>query len=98
MPDTQAAQGELDFGRGNSVGYMLRKQEQAAWLARIQRESGLPVGRSVRVKLRDFDHEIAGRLGLVELPLSTTGACHVRFRVGSFEFGADELEYCVRTD
>ncbi len=98
MPDTQALQGELDFGGGDSSGYKLWQQEQAAWLARVRRECGLPVGRNVRVKLRDFDREIPGRLGLVELPLRSTGTCHVRFRVGSFEFSADELEYCVRED
>lgn len=98
MPHAEATQGELDFGAGDAAGYVRWQEEQAAWLARLRRECGFPLGRRVRLKLRDFDREIQGRLGLVELPLQPATRRLVRFRVGTFEFAAEEIEYCVRED
>ena len=46
MPNPEAVQSELDFGRGSGAGYARWREEQAAWLASIRRESGLPVGHS----------------------------------------------------
>lgn len=98
MPDPDLLQGELDFSRGDPAGFQRWQDEQADWLKRVRQESGLPVGRRVRLKLRDFDREIRGRLGLVDLPLESARIGHARFRVESIEFAAQEIEYCLRED
>jgi len=98
MPQARATQGELDFDGKDAAGYARWQQEQAAWLTRLRREYGFPLGRKVRVKLRDFDREIQGRLGLVELPLQPATSRRVKFRVATFEFEPEEIEYCLRED
>ncbi|MCL4176381.1 MAG: hypothetical protein KJ072_01345 [Verrucomicrobia bacterium] len=98
MPPNEALQGELDFGRDDPAGYRRWQAEQQDWLVRLRREMGLPIGRNVRVRLRDFDREFYGRLSLVELPLEQRHARHQRLRIGSFEFTAAEIESCIRED
>jgi hypothetical protein len=50
------------------------------------------------MKPGNFDHEIQGRLGLVESPFQSTSPSRALFRIGSFKFAASEIEYCVRED
>jgi len=98
MSAPSSAQGELDFSCGDPAGYARWQQEQEDWLARLRQELGLPIGRNVRVKLRDLDRDFCGRLSLVELPLALRKAHHYLFRVGDYEFTAAEIESCVRED
>ncbi len=98
MPANETIQGELNFGRDDPAGYRRWQAEQQAWLVRLRQETGLPIGRKVRVRLRDFDREFCGRLSLVELPLERRHARDQRLRIGSFEFTAAEIESCVRDD
>jgi hypothetical protein len=91
-------QGELDFGSEVTAGYARWQQEREDRFARLRKECGLPVGRTVRVKLRDLDREFCGLLGIVELPLGLGKPLHYLFRVGNYEFTAAEIEFCVRTD
>jgi hypothetical protein len=98
MESTHLLQGELDFWSGNNAGYERWQQEQEARLAEVRRDFGLPIGRQVRVKLRDFDRELTGRLGLVEFPLNSARGRPPLLRVSGVEFSSAEIDYCLRDD
>jgi len=61
-------QGVFDFERGNSNGFENWQDEREKELVSIRREWSLPVGRRVRVKIKNIDYEFEGVLKLVEYP------------------------------
>jgi hypothetical protein len=95
MPLLQA---ELDFAVGDPAGHQRWLDDQARRLARVCRDYGLPIGFPVRLKLRDFDRELTGRLALTEFPLESGTGRPLSLRVGPVEFASTEIEYCVRED
>jgi hypothetical protein len=98
VSNSNPEQGELDFSTEVTAGYARWQHEREARFARLRKECGLPIGRNVRVKLRDLDRDFCGLLSMVELPLGLNQPHHYLFRVGSYEFTANEIESCVRTD
>ena len=65
---TEPVQGIFDFESGCANGYENWRKQQEARLAAIRLEWGLPVGRRVRLCLRNVDNEFEGLLELVEPP------------------------------
>ena len=61
-------QGVFDFERGNSNGFENWQIELENKLVVIRREWSLPVGKRVRVKIKNIDYEFEGVLKLVEYP------------------------------
>jgi len=61
-------QGVFDFESGNSNGFKNWQVEVEKKLVAIRREWCLPVGKRVRVKLKNIDYEFEGVLKLVEYP------------------------------
>ncbi len=93
--DSFPIQGELDFESGCTDGYKnwLRQQEER--LEAIREEWGLPVGLRVRIKLKDLDGEIEGKLELVEQPVSIDRSVPLHLRVLAIDVFLPDIEYCV---
>ena len=85
-------QGVLDFGLGDAAGFAKWQRDQEARLEAIRREWGVPVGRRVRVRLKDLDGELKGKLELVSMPATLDRRVPLRLRVDRVEFGIPDIE------
>ncbi|RME93716.1 MAG: hypothetical protein D6766_07625 [Verrucomicrobia bacterium] len=98
MSPDGAIQGVFDFESGNPDGFANWEREQAARLAAIRGEWGLPLGRRVRVALVGVDAELEGRLELAEQPRAIDRRHPLALRIGSVRFSSEEIEQLIRLD
>jgi len=90
-----AIQGTFDFESASGNGFENWRREQDARLDSLRREWGLPIGRRVRLRLRNIDSEFDGELQLVESPASIDRRVPLQLRVGQVDFLAPDIEQCV---
>lgn len=91
-------QGVLDFESGNPDGFGNWQREQEALRAEVRRIWGLPVGRRVRVRLRDMDDSLEGELHLVSRPEKLDRRTPLMLQLRGIEFSSHEIESCCRLD
>lgn len=84
-------QGQFDFESGSEAGYRRWRERLETERRAFEKRWGVVLGRRVRVQLRDHDRPLEGSLALV----SETKANPPRFRIGSLEFTALEIESVV---
>lgn len=95
--ETQAGiQGVFDFESGNSNGFQNWRREQERRLEAVRREWGLPVGRRVRLRLRDVDGEFEGKLELVHHPVTCDSRVALHLRIERMDFTSTDVEQCIR--
>ncbi len=85
---------ELDFG-GDAAGYEAWRRERDGVAARAAERWGLPIGRRVRLTLKQLDRDIEGRLLLAEPPPAAGPPRPLLLRAGGIEFRSDEILSCV---
>lgn len=87
-------QGEFDFDRpGNEAGYERWRERLDQQRRDFEKRWGVPLGHRVHLRLRDHARSVTGRIEVTDLRASPP-----RFRIGSIEFTADEIESVVRND
>ena len=91
-------QGMLDFESGNANGYENWLREQEAHLDAIRREWSVPLGRRVRIQLRDIDQDFEGKLELFAQPDSIDRGVPLQLRIGRVDFASTDIERCVVLD
>ncbi|MEI7909732.1 MAG: hypothetical protein WCK77_08875 [Verrucomicrobiota bacterium] len=92
------SQGLLDFDAGNTNGFDNWRQQREARLLLIRREWGVPVGRRVCLKLREFDHEFTGILMLAEEPPKIDRRLPLLLKIRNIPLGLGDIEHCALLD
>lgn len=98
MEESQTVQGVFDFESGNADGFANWRRQQEALLDAIRREWLLPVGRRVRIRLRNIDSEFEGRLELVEKPTKIDRRQPLHLRVDRVDVFIPDIEQCIVLD
>ena len=98
MPSEGPIQGVLDFETGNADGFANYQREQEALRAQVRRLWGLPVGRRVRLRLRNMDDCLEGELHLIAPPAKLDGQEPLSLQLRGIEFSSDEVASCCRID
>jgi hypothetical protein len=91
-------QGMLDFESGNPDGIENWRRQREARLEAVRREWSLPVGRRVRVRLRNIDGDFVGMLRLAEEPAAIDRRVPLRLRIDQMDFTVPEIERCALLD
>jgi hypothetical protein len=73
----------------SSSGYDKWQEELAAFRAELEHKLGIPIGATVRLTLRDFEHPFTGVLELVVGTHQSNP--RLRLRDLRFDFGIDEI-------
>ena len=91
-------QGELFFQPGDGDGYASFQAELEGRIDELGRRMGLPLNRTVRIRLVHSDEEYEGVLRLASSkPLKETNA-RVRLKLGDRIFEQNEIVSCQRVD
>jgi len=96
--DDDGSQGVLDFNSGNTRGFDNWHQQREERLQLIRREWGVPVGRRVRLKLREFDHEFTGILMLAEEPSKIDRRLPLLLKIRNIPVGPADIEHWTALD
>ena len=96
--DDEGFQGMLDFESGNTNGFDNWRQQREARLQLIRHEWGVPVGRRVCLKLREFDHEFTGVLRLAEEPTKIDRRLPLLLKIRNVPLGIADIEHCTLLD
>ena len=91
-------QGLLDFDSGNTNGFDNWRQQREERLRTVRSEWRVPVGRRVRLKLREFNQEFTGILMLVEEPLKIDRRLPLLLRIRNNPFTQADIEHCTTLD
>ena len=98
MEDEGADQGVFDFECGNADGLENWRCQQEARLEAIRREWSLPVGRRVRIRVRNIDEDFEGKLELVHQPQTIDRKVPLHLRVASLDVFVPDIEQCTVLD
>lgn len=96
--DDDGSQGLLDFDSGNTHGFDNWRKQRETRLQLIRREWGVPVGKRVRLKLREFDHEFVGVLMLAEEPRAIDRRQPLLLKIRNVSLGLADIEHCAMLD
>lgn len=88
-------QGVFDFETGNPDGLANWRNQREALLRAVREEWSLPVGRRVRIRLRNIDGEFVGTLDLVRDPPAIDRRLPLALRVGRVDVAVAEIEQCI---
>jgi len=97
-------QGVFDFESGNPDGLANWRNQREAILRAVREEWSLPVGRRVRVRLRNIDGEFVGTLDLVRDPPAidrrppSIAACRWRCASGTWTSALPKLGSAPSSD
>jgi hypothetical protein len=95
MPEPGAAiQGTLDFETGGVDGIEHWRRERERRLKAIADEWSLPLGRPVRLRLRNVDCEFEGTLRLSTPPVAMNHRMPLQLALGQMVFASTEIEHC----
>jgi hypothetical protein len=98
MDQGETIQGVFDFESGNADGFENWRRQQQARLDAIGREWSVPVGRRVRIRLRNIDGDFEGKLELVEQPVTIDRRLPLRLRVDRVDVSIPDIERCIVLD
>jgi len=98
MNEDEPIQCVFDFESGNSDGFENWRRQQEARLEAIRREWHVPVGRRVRIRLRNIDGDFEGKLELVEHPTAINRRAPLHMRVGRVDVFIPDIEQCIVLD
>ncbi len=92
-------QDEIDFDRPAADGVEAWRRQRAVQQRQLARDTGLPIGRRVRLELRDGSG-MEGKLELAEnlLFIEPTHRAELRLRIDRCEFLARDVASCVRLE
>lgn len=90
-----SVQGVFDFESGNTDGFENWRRQQEARLDVIRKEWCVPVGRRVRIRLRNIDGEFEGKLELVQHPVTIDRRIPLHLRVDRVDVFLTDIEQCV---
>jgi len=96
--DDDGSQGVLDFDSGNTDGFDNWRLQREEHLQLIRSEWGVPVGRRVRLKLREFDHEFTGILMLAEEPTKIDRRLPLSLKIRNIPVGPVDIEHWTALD
>ncbi len=96
--DDDGTQGLFDFDSGNTNGFDNWRRQREARLQLIRNEWAVPVGRRVRLKLREFDHEFVGILMLAEEPPKIDRRLPLLLKIRNIPLGLADIEHCSLLD
>ena len=88
-------QGIFDFDTGHANGFANWEREQQHRVQAIKEEWALPIGRRVRLGLKNIDGEFEGKLELAEFPVSIDRRVPLRLRIAGVEGWSPDIERCV---
>ena len=94
----EGSQGLFDFDSGNANGFDNWRQQREERLRLIRNEWGVPVGRRVCLKLREFDHEFTGILMLAEEPLKLDRHLPLLLKIRNIPLTLADIEHCSLLD
>lgn len=95
MNEDDPIQGVFDFESGNSNGFENWRKQQEARLSAIRREWCVPVGRKVRIRLRNIDGDFEGKLKLVEHPVTIDKRIPLHLKVDQLDVYLSDIEQCI---
>ncbi|MDD5706661.1 MAG: hypothetical protein PHR35_12120 [Kiritimatiellae bacterium] len=98
MNEPLQIQGVFDFETGNADGFENWRREVEARLEAIRREWCVPVGRRVRMRLRNFDGDFEGPLELLYPPAAIDRRLPLRLRIERMEVAVADIEQCIVLD
>lgn len=93
--EASPVQGVFDFESGGMNGYANWHQQQERWLAAVRAEWRLPVAKHVRIKLKTMDHELAGKLKVMDPPVTIDKRIPLRLSIEGIEVCSADIERCV---
>ncbi len=96
--ETGALQGVFDFETGHADGLENWRRQQEARLEAVRREWSVPVGRRVRLRLRNIDGDFVGTLRLVEQPVTLDRRVPLRLRLDRMDVPIPDIEQCIVLD
>lgn len=94
MEDGSPIQGIFDFDTGDTDGLANWRRQEEARLNAVREVWALPVGRHVRIRLRDIDGEFEGLLKLLHYPTVLDRRLPLQLRVGSVDVAINDIEAC----
>lgn len=92
------SQGLFDFDSGNTNGFENFRRQREARFAAIRREWGVPVGKRVRLKLRQIHSEFTGLLALAVEPQKIDRHQPLHLKIRHTPFTLAEIEHCTVLD
>jgi hypothetical protein len=98
MTGNGPTQGVLDFDAGGTAGFETWRQQQEARLEAIRREWSVPLGRRVRIRLRNIDGDFEGKLQLAQQPATIDRREPLHMRVGRVDVFIPDIEQCTVLD
>jgi len=96
--DDEGSQGVLDFNAGNTHGFDNWRLQREERLQLIRGEWGVPVGRRVRLKLREFDSEFTGILMLADEPPTIDRRLPLSLKIRNIPVGPSDIEHWTALD
>jgi len=94
----ETVQLDLDFHGVVGDGLTLWQADRAEVVRRVATLWGVPLNRTVRLKLWNVDGEFTGRLTLESLPPRLDRRLPLTLRLGRLVFQSAEIEACAVTD
>ena len=96
--DDEPIQCIFDFENGNQDGYENFQREQEARNKRIRDIWKVPVGRKVRVTLKNIRGCFEGKLRVAEQPAVFRRSEPLHLKIGKTGFYHSEIESCIITE
>jgi hypothetical protein len=94
MEDDGPIQGIFDFDTGHPDGLANWRRQEEERLNAVREVWALPVGRRVRIRLRDIDGEFVGLLKLLRYPTVLNRRLPLQLRVGTVDVAVEDIEVC----
>ncbi len=91
----ESEQLDLNFGAPVSDGYANWLWERESAIRRIAEEWGIPLNRSVRLRLFGISAEFQGLLRLAEMPLKISRQHPLKLKMDRHVFDISEIEACT---
>jgi hypothetical protein len=98
MDEGGSFQGVFDFESGNVDGFENWRCQQEARLDAIRKEWSVPVGRRVRIRLRNIDGDFEGKLELVQHPVTIDRRVPLHLRIDRVDVFVPDIEQCIILD
>jgi hypothetical protein len=95
---TELIQGILDFETGNQDGLEKWRREREAMNRRIRDVWKVPLGRTVRMTLRNVPGSFEGKLTVAQQPKEFRRQISLQLQLGSMVFAHQEIESCSIID
>jgi len=96
--ETELIQSIFDFDTGNQDGLENWRREREAMDRKIRDVWKVPLGRTVRITLRNVPGSFEGKLTVAQQPKEFSRQISLQLKLGSMVFAHQEIESCSIID